>query len=229
MIGPELIELGRQSSGHRLVEQGRPEVVHGLELGQSAHQRAWAAQPAHPEPAPGRLAEGPGGEDDGVGAGERGDRRRAVVVQRAVLEGVVLDDRHPRLRGQLGQLAPPAHGEQRSRRVVERGHEVQGRGPGGGHCGTDAAYVDAVVVHRHRRQAGTAVAEHVERAGEAGRLHHHGVTRPDQQLRRQVHRLLGAGGHQDLVGLGRGAVAGQHRGEGVPQFGQTGRQRSRSA
>jgi hypothetical protein len=91
-----------------------------------------------------------------------------------------------------------------ARREVGEGRPVPAQGR------DERVGVEGVAGDGDRAQHRTGVAEQLDRAGVGGGLGEHGVAGRHEEPGQQRERLLGAGGHEDLVGGGR------HTARGVP-------------
>jgi hypothetical protein len=142
---------------------------------------------------------------------------RAVVVVDAPGQALVLDQPGVVLVGQGGERPAAVVGQHRAPRVVAARHHVDEPGvagrqdagdPGGQHTGAVAA---------DGGEPGPRPRVGVDGAGVGRRLDRHDVARLDQQPGGERHGLLGAGGHDDLLGGRRHPVGGVEAGQPLAQ------------
>ena len=180
--------FGHERRQGRLLDVRRVPVGQVAGLDQSGHQRQ--RRDEEPEPQRGRkhLRERPDVHHPapGIQAVQR-FQRSAGVAELAVV--VVLDEHRVVPLGPVEQLER----HRQAQRVLVRRRDVDQPRPR-----RDRADDDAFGVHRHRRDADAARAEHQPRWRVPGVLDGGQVTGPQQHPRHQVGRLLGAGGDDDL-------------------------------
>ena len=189
VLDPARRDLGHEGSRH---PRGPPDAGGDARTeGGRGHDEADAQA--------GREHLGRAGDVDARCPGANVESGRTGLRQQAPVH-VVLHDQHAVLARDGGDLLPALHRHHRRRRVLQRGHAVEGLGPAGAAGGGEGVRAQSVLVHGHalqaqREQAGQRLHS---RVGERFRGHH--VAGREERREHGRHPVLAAAGHEDAVG-----------------------------